>query len=246
MDACTPSMPRPERRSGTRRPPDAFARRPRWTHRACTSARPTVACTRSIARPARTKWKFDTEGVKLESGKFGFDRRTVQSSPAVVNGTVFVGARDGWIYAIDAATGTEKWRFDHKVSWINTSPAVMDGVVYAGSSDAQFVQALDAATGKELWRTTTGVTWSSPAVTSDMIYAGDGAGRLHAIDRKSGKLLWSFRTGEHGLLVADAVSGRSRVRRQHGWRRLRTARFADAGSARRVLRLGVHQVGVGA
>ena len=141
------------------------------------------------------KWKFETEGVRLSSGDFGFDRRTVQSSPAVANGTVFVGARDGWIYAIDAEKGTEKWRFDHKVSWINTSPAVFEGVVYAGSSDAQFVQALDAATGKELWRTATGVTWSSPGVAGDMIYSGDGAGRVNAFDRKSGKLLWSFRTG---------------------------------------------------
>jgi outer membrane protein assembly factor BamB len=140
------------------------------------------------------KWKFDTEGVKLESGKFGFDRRTVQSSPAVSNGMVFVGARDGWIYAIDAASGTEKWRFDHKVSWINTSPAVINGVVYAGSSDAQFVQALDAASGKELWRATTGTTWSSPSVAGDLIFDGDGQGRLNAIDRNAGKVLWSFRT----------------------------------------------------
>jgi hypothetical protein len=113
----------------------------------------------------------------------------------VANGTVFVGARDGWIYAIDANTGAERWRFDHKISWINTSPAFLDGVVYAGSSDAQFVQALDAASGKELWRTTTGTTWSSPAVAGDVIYAGDGQGRLHALDRASGKPLWVFRTG---------------------------------------------------
>jgi len=79
------------------------------------------------------KWKFETEGVKLNSGDYGFDRRTVQASPAVVNGTVFVGARDGWIYAIDAEKGTERWRFDHKVSWINTSPAVAEGVVYAAA-----------------------------------------------------------------------------------------------------------------
>ena len=196
-------------------------------------------------RDRRAKWKFDTEGVKLNSGDFGYDRRTVQSSPTVSNGTVFVGARDGWIYAIDAATGAEKWRFDHKISWINTSPAVLDGVVYAGSSDAQFVQALDAATGKELWRTTTGTTWSSPAVAGDVVYAGDGAGRLHALDRKTGKLLWSFRTGQHGALVADAVR-RSRVRRQHGRRRVRAPRGDDAGPARGVLRLGVHQVGVDA
>ena len=140
-------------------------------------------------------WKFDTEGVKLESKNFGYDRRTVQSSPAVVNGTVFVGARDGWLYALDAATGAERWRFDHKISWVNTSPAVLDGVVYAGSSDGQFVQAVDGSSGKELWRTTTGTTWSSPSVAGDVVYAGDGQGRLHALDRKSGKLLWSFRTG---------------------------------------------------
>ncbi|HUQ83154.1 MAG TPA: PQQ-binding-like beta-propeller repeat protein, partial [Gemmatimonadaceae bacterium] len=141
------------------------------------------------------KWRFETEGVNLFSGNFGYDRRTVQSSPAVVNGTVYEGARDGWIYAIDAATGNERWRYDHKISWINTSPAVLDGVVYDGSSDGQFVQALDAASGKELWRTTTGTTWSSPAVAGDVIYSGDGQGRLHAMDRKTGKLLWSFRTG---------------------------------------------------
>ena len=146
-------------------------------------------------RTGALAWKFDTEGVKLESKNFGYDRRTVQSSPAVVNGTVFVGARDGWLYAIDAATGAERWRFDHKISWVNTSPAVVDGVVYAGSSDGQFVQAVDAASGKELWRTTTGTTWSSPSVAGDVVYAGDGQGRLHALDRKSGKLLWSFRTG---------------------------------------------------
>ena len=141
------------------------------------------------------RWKFDTEGVKLNSGEFGYDRRTIQSSPSVSNGTVFVGARDGWIYAINASTGHERWRFDHKISWINTSPAVLDGVVYAGSSDGQFVQALDAASGKELWRTTTGTTWSSPAVAGDVVYAGDGQGRLHSLDRKTGKLLWTFRTG---------------------------------------------------
>ena len=143
----------------------------------------------------RTRWRFETEGVRLESRKFGFDRRTVQSSPAVAGGLVFVGARDGFLYAIDAATGAERWRFDHKVSWVNTSPAVAEGVVYAGSSDGQFVQAVDAATGKELWRTKTSLTWSSPAVTRDVVYAGDGAGRLDALDRRTGALLWTFRTG---------------------------------------------------
>ena len=141
----------------------------------------------------KQRWRFDTEGVQLHSEKFGYDRRTVQSSPAVSNGTVFVGARDGFLYAISADSGRLRWRFDHKISWVNTSPAVRDGIVYAGSSDAQFIQALDGATGKELWRTKTGTTWSSPAVTEHFVYAGDGAGHLTALDRATGAIRWQFR-----------------------------------------------------
>lgn len=140
-------------------------------------------------------WSFDTEGVHLESAKFGFDRRTVQSSPAVQANTVFVGARDGFLYAVSADSGRERWRFDHKVSWVNSSPAVDDGVVYAGSSDGQFVQAVDATTGRELWRTKVGLTWASPALAGDLLLTADGQGFVDALDRKSGAILWRFRTG---------------------------------------------------
>ena len=144
----------------------------------------------------KERWHYDTEGTALNSGNFGFDRRSIQSSPAVANGTVFVGARDGFIYALNANNGTLRWRFDHKISWINSSLAVVDGVAYDGSSDAHFVQALDASTGKELWRTDVNTTvWSSPAVTKNQIFVGDGAGRLLVLDRQTGKLLTFFRTG---------------------------------------------------
>ncbi|HJU65710.1 MAG TPA: PQQ-binding-like beta-propeller repeat protein [Gemmatimonadaceae bacterium] len=142
----------------------------------------------------REIWKHDTEGVSLNSANYGFDRRSVQSSPAVDNGTVYVGARDGFLYAIDAATGQRRWRFDHKVSWVNSSPAVAAGVIFAGSSDGRFLQAVDS-TGKELWRATTDNTvWSSPAVAGDVVYFGDGTGRVHAVDRRTGASRWTFRT----------------------------------------------------
>ena len=38
------------------------------------------------AKTGRELWRFDTEGHRLESGKFGFDRRTIQSSPAAADG----------------------------------------------------------------------------------------------------------------------------------------------------------------
>lgn len=144
----------------------------------------------------QSKWRFDTVGASLKSGNFGFDRKTIQSSPAVVDGTVYVGSRDGFLYAVDAATGKERWRQDHKASWINSSPAVWDGKVYAGSSDAVFVQAVDVQTGKEVWRTRTeGIVWSSPAIAGSTLYVGDGSGLLHALDARTGEKRWSYRLG---------------------------------------------------
>ena len=125
-------------------------------------------------------------------------------------GTVFVGARDGFLYAISADSGRLRWRFDHKISWVNSSPAVMDGTVYAGSSDGQFVHAVDAASGTERWRTPVegAIVWSSPAVAGDVVLFGDGMGRVHAVDRASGAPRWRFFTGAavfSSPVVADGV-----------------------------------------
>lgn len=144
----------------------------------------------------RLVWRFDTEGHTLDSGKFGFDRRTIQSSPAVVGGMVFVGSRDGHLYAVDAETGRQRWTTDHEMSWVNSSPAVAGGLVFAGSSDNRFVQAVDAASGKERWRIPTErLVWSSPAVAGDFVYVGDASGTLYALDRATGTERWRYRSG---------------------------------------------------
>jgi outer membrane protein assembly factor BamB len=152
------------------------------------------------------RWRFETSGVGLHSENFGYDRRSVQSSPAVADGVVYVGARDGFLYAIDAQTGRQRWTFDHKISWVNSSPAAFGGLVFVGSSDAHFVQAVDSA-GTERWRTTTpGLVWSSPAVAGTVVYFGDGSGGLHAVDRTSGAERWVFRTSA-SIYSSPAVSG---------------------------------------
>lgn len=147
-------------------------------------------------RSGRLRWRYDTEGRSLRSEAYGFDRKSVQSSPAVADGTVFFGARDGFLYAVDAESGRLRWRLDHQMSWVNTSPAVAGGIVYAGSSDARFVQGVDARTGEELWRfKTAGPVWASPAVAGDVVYFADFTGTLYALNRVSGALLWQHRAG---------------------------------------------------
>jgi outer membrane protein assembly factor BamB len=152
-------------------------------------------------------WAFATAGAALASGDFGYDRRTIQSSPAVSNGIVYVGARDGQFYAVDAATGSLRWKSDYGLPWVIASPAIDAGRVYLDSSDGHFVQCLDAATGKEIWKTDYGTPlWSSPSVTADVVYAGDFDGRIHALDRATGTKLWSFHTRSM-VLSSPVVAG---------------------------------------
>ncbi len=148
----------------------------------------------------RRIWQFDTEGHALRSGDFGFDRRTIQSSPAVADGRVFVGSRDGFLYAVDAESGRQLWRVDHRMSWVNTSPAVAEGLVFAGSSDERFLQAVDARTGRERWHfPTERPVWSSPAVAGSLVYFGDGSGTVYALDRATGVERWRHKSGRRIL-----------------------------------------------
>ena len=54
--------------------------------------------------------------------------------PAVVDGIVYIGSGDNYVYALDAGTGEERWRFETG-QMVVSSPAVVDGVVYVGSTD---------------------------------------------------------------------------------------------------------------
>ena len=64
------------------------------------------------------------------------------SSPAVVDGVVYVGSNDDYVYALDARSGELRWRYETGGD-VDSSPAVVDGVVYVGSED-DYVYALDA------------------------------------------------------------------------------------------------------
>ncbi|MEJ2236935.1 MAG: PQQ-binding-like beta-propeller repeat protein [Gemmatimonadales bacterium] len=150
-------------------------------------------------------WHHETEGASLRSADFGFDRKSIIASPAVAGGTVFVGSRDGHMYALDQVTGERKWRADHSLSWAMSSPAVLGDRIYSGTSDGLFVHSLDVATGEELWRfDAAGYTWSSPAVVDGTVYIGDNGGYLRAIDRETGRERWNYRT-TGGVLSTPVV-----------------------------------------
>jgi len=111
-------------------------------------------------RSGKRLWTFDPK-VSREIGFKGCCD-VVNRGVALYKGRVFVGAYDGRLIAIDAASGQKVWEVDtivdHKFSYtITGAPRVVKGNVIIGQGGAEFgargyVSAYDAMTGKQKWR----------------------------------------------------------------------------------------------
>jgi len=129
---------------------------------------------------------------------------SVSSSPAVVNGVVYVGSDDTNMYALDSHTGAKLWSY-HTGGGVTSSPAVGNGMVYFGSWDNS-VYALDARTGAPMWSyTTDDDVYSSPAVANGVVYVGSFDDNVYALDASTGALMWSYKTG-NGVASSPAVA----------------------------------------
>src|ERR1700733_2541456 len=118
----------------------------------------------------------------------------VASSPAVVNGVVYIGSVDNSIYALNGRTGAQLWSYATGGT-ITASPTVANGVVYVGSNDNN-LYALNASTGAPLWSYTTGGgVDSSPTVANGVVYVGSYDDNVYALNASTGALLWSYTTG---------------------------------------------------
>src|SRR6476660_8559368 len=103
----------------------------------------------------------------------GLRCRTRHCVYAYVNGdVVYVGSDDGNLYALDASTGRERWRY-RTGNGIRSSPTVADGIVYVGSRDFA-LHAVDIVNGKQRWKFETQgpIDDSSPLVVDHKIYVG--------------------------------------------------------------------------
>src|SRR5450432_3700663 len=143
------------------------------------------------AATGKLNWRFKTGDDPGTHNQVG-----IQSSAAVADGIVYFGCRDSNFYALDAATGEKKWTFNNKGSWVITSPAVYDGRVYFGTSDTKLFYAFESKAGGEplLSLKFTWPIFSSPAIAGDTVYFGSHDGILRAVDLKTGKVAWSFKT----------------------------------------------------
>jgi len=142
--------------------------------------------------------------VKAKTGKPAFKvkdfKRCAASSPTLYKGTVYQAYMDfvecgendpnptGFLVAMDARTGKEKWR--RKGLPIESSPLIENGVAYYGSWDNK-VHALRLRDRREIWTYDTGERVNtSPAYSKGKIFVANQAGSVYALNAKTGKLDW--------------------------------------------------------
>jgi outer membrane protein assembly factor BamB len=131
----------------------------------------------------------------------------ITASPIVDGVNLYVGARDGYFYALSQADGSLVWRYDAASSWI-LSDATSDGdTVYLGTSDTALLLALDKKTGTEKYRADTRFwTYNKPVLVDDrFVFVGNMQGELYGFDKNAGKLVWYYQTQENRADINDIL-----------------------------------------
>jgi eukaryotic-like serine/threonine-protein kinase len=106
----------------------------------------------------------------------------VRHTPAIAHNAIYVTTSRGQVVALDATTGTERWRSDVSVN-ITAAPTVAGSAVLIGT-ESGVVFGLEAHTGERLWEfKTEGKITGSPIVAGDTMYVVSHDGTLYAVIR---------------------------------------------------------------
>jgi outer membrane protein assembly factor BamB len=174
------------------------------------------------ARTGKQLWKFSTGGESRlnAAGLYGLapSREVVPdvwdfylSSPAVEGDTVYFGSGDHNIYALDAKSGSLRWKF-LAGDVVHSSPAIAGGVLYIGCWDG-VLYALNAKTGQLVWKFATGVDAShfmqgipgSAAVANGLVVFGSRDNNIYALDAKTGKEVWRQANSGSWVIASPAI-----------------------------------------
>ena len=162
--------------------------------------------------------KINASNVKDLGLAWSFElatNRGVETTPIVVDGTMYVTSAWSLVYALDAKTGKLLWQYDPKVNRaighnaccdvVNRGVAVWKGRVYVATLDGRLV-ALDARTGAVDWSVVTvdpskpyTITMAPRIIKGKVMLGNSGSeygvrGYVSAYDADDGKLIWRFFT----------------------------------------------------
>jgi len=146
-----------------------------------------------VPRTLRQLWTYDAGD-------------SIESSAAIVGGTVFVGSQKGELVALNLETGGVFWKFTTNSPIGESSPAYSAGVVYIGHLDG-WLNAINASDGRKLWAYKTGSEIkSSPVVAGDRVLIGSYDQHLYCLSTRDGSVLWKFKTNGP-VHATPAISG---------------------------------------
>lgn len=115
-----------------------------------------------------------------------------QSKPTAANDTVYFGTPMRFVYAVDAQTGEEKWKYELGAS-ISGAPTLGEGKIYIGQQGGEDeFYCLDAETGKKVWDTNLDWVWGSATYSDGMVYVPGIDGYAWALDAASGHVVWKY------------------------------------------------------
>ncbi len=139
-----------------------------------------------------------------------------EATPLVWNGTLYSITNWSVVFALDARTGKERWRWDPQVNQTATFPSICCGVVNRGLAIYQNLiiapiidgrlQALDAETGKPVWEARVAYPQENYSITmapriakGKVIIGVSGSeypvrGFFSAFDAATGHFAWKFYT----------------------------------------------------
>ena len=126
-------------------------------------------------------WKFECEDE-------------IRGTPTYFGGSIFIGAYDNNMYALDATTGEFIWKYATE-GGIVSKPCTYEGNIYFGSED-QRLYCINLRSGQEIWSYySNGHIRSSPYIAEGHVFIGSDDAFMHAVNALSGRRAWRADAG---------------------------------------------------
>jgi alcohol dehydrogenase (cytochrome c) len=167
---------------------------------------PLTQVTPSNVARLSAQWTWQAEGMPINRG--------FESTPLVMDGTLYITGNQNYAWAIDAKTGRQIWRYRRALppgmTYGGANPsnrgfAAYGNLLYMGTLDAHLI-ALDRDNGRLVWDTVLDdyklghAAIAAPLVVKDKVITGNSGGDIptrgfiDAYDAKTGKRVWRFYT----------------------------------------------------
>ena len=121
-------------------------------------------------------------------------------TPSVYNNTIYTSSFDGYITAVDAKNGRQKWSINTKLQ-LSSPVAVNANTVIAGSLRGELI-AVSTKNGKILWASSLPSSlFSKPTIKANVVYVQTHDGSVSAYDISDGKQIWSEKIPTPDLML---------------------------------------------